>query len=50
MGGTTETTEMSTLSKSLKRLYSDKKLTVDKIGELLTKNTIVQEEYKYILE
>lgn len=40
---------MSTLVKSLKRLYEAGRLTKDQIKERVTKGTITKEEYEYIV-
>lgn len=40
---------MSTLVKSLKRLYEAGRLTKDQIKERVTKGTITEEEYEYIV-
>lgn len=40
---------MNTLIDSLKRLYSNGKITTEKLNELLEKGTITKNEYMYIL-
>lgn len=40
---------MSTLVKSLKRLYEAGRLTKDQIKERVTKGTITAEDYEYIV-
>ena len=40
---------MSTLVKSLKRLYEAGRLTKDQIKERVTKGTITEAEYEYIV-
>lgn len=40
---------MSVFIESLKRLYQNGKLTVDKVAELLKDNKITEEEKEYIL-
>ena len=40
---------MSTLVESLKRLYGEGKVSVDKLDSMLTSGKITQEEYNYII-
>ena len=39
---------MSTLVESLKRLYDRNRLTLEQVGERVSKGTISEAEYKYI--
>ncbi len=41
---------MNSLVESLKRLYENKKVSLEKIKELLTHKTISQDEYNYIIK
>lgn len=40
---------MSTLVESLKRLYYEKKIGVEKLNKMLADDKITQEEYDYII-
>lgn len=40
---------MNLLVESLKRLYKNDELSIEKLNELLKQNTITQNEYMYIL-
>ena len=40
---------MSTLVESLKRLYASKKVTDEKLKEMVAQGKITQEEYEYIV-
>lgn len=40
---------MNLLVESLKRLYKNGELSIEKLNELLKQNTITQNEYMYIL-
>ena len=39
---------MSTLVESLKRLYSENKVNIEKLNKMLADGKITQEEYSYI--
>lgn len=41
---------MNSLVESLKRLYENKKVSLEKIKELLPHKTISQDEYNYIIK
>jgi hypothetical protein len=39
---------MSMLAKSLKRLYDNKRITIEKVDEIYVKGELTKEEYYYI--